>query len=292
MKNDAIFQQDRSQKASPGGPFPIQLLFREPTELPDKETMTAVMERRVGPVECFCYDGSLAGFSAREHIAHFQDKDVPVQLMVMGCKAFSGAGIDDFTRNQMWDCLEDRDTLLTECRYQVMAVDMLTSALPARERADLDMDFLEALAELYPACAVFYFPSCGKLLRAEEVQGHHIPREDRFIRFGVNVRFFNIQGTGDRLIDTVGMSTLFLPDLQYHFHTMDPNWVVGHAYDLASYILQNDSPIQPGETINGIEGGELCAEIKWPCQYEEALIQPVREVLDVCMGQYAAGQRE
>ena len=27
------------------------------------------------------------------------------------------------------------------------------------------------------------------------------------------------------LIDTVGMSTLFLPDLQYHFHGMDPNWV-------------------------------------------------------------------
>ncbi len=22
------------------------------------------------------------------------------------------------------------------------------------------------------------------------------------------------------------MSTLFLPDLQYHFHDMDPNWVV------------------------------------------------------------------
>ena len=50
----------------------------------------------------------------------------------------------------------------------------------------------------------------------------------RFIRFGVNVRFFNIQGTEDMLIDTVGMSTLFLPDVQYHFHGMDPNWVVNH----------------------------------------------------------------
>ena len=40
--------------------------------------------------------------------------------------------------------------------------------------------------------------------------------------FGVNVRFFNIEGTEDMLIDTVGMSTLFLPDLQYHFHGMDP----------------------------------------------------------------------
>ena len=45
----------------------------------------------------------------------------------------------------------------------------------------------------------------------------------RFIRFGVNVRFFNIQGTEAMLIDPVGMSTLFLPDVQYHFHGMDPN---------------------------------------------------------------------
>ena len=37
---------------------------------------------------------------------------------------------------------------------------------------------------------------------------------NQFIRFGVNVRFFNIEGTEDMLIDTVGMSTLFLPDLQ------------------------------------------------------------------------------
>ena len=37
------------------------------------------------------------------------------------------------------------------------------------------------------------------------------------------------------LIDTVGMSTLFLPDVQYHFHGMDPNWVVNHAYNLTSY---------------------------------------------------------
>ena len=42
------------------------------------------------------------------------------------------------------------------------------------------------------------------------------------------------------LIDTVGMSTLFLPDLQYHFHGMDPNWVVNHAYNVASYILEHD----------------------------------------------------
>ena len=72
------------------------------------------------------------------------------------------------------------------------------------------------------------------------------------------------------LIDTVGMSTLFLPDLQYHFHGMDPNWVVNHAYNAASYILEHDNPIEDGETIDGVADGQMCREIQWKCQYEDA----------------------
>ena len=48
--------------------------------------------------------------------------------------------------------------------------------------------------------------------------------------YAVNVRYFSIQGTNDMMVDSVGMSTLFLPDLQYHFHGVDPNHVVFHAY--------------------------------------------------------------
>ena len=105
------------------------------------------------------------------------------------------------------------------------------------------------------------------------MRSHQINGPDRFIRFGVNVRFFTIQGTEDMLIDTVGMSTLFLPDLQYHFHDMDPNWVVNHAYNVASYILANDNPIQDGETIDGVADGQIRREIQWKCQYEDALIR-------------------
>ena len=88
------------------------------------------------------------------------------------------------------------------------------------------------------------------------------------------------------------MSTLFLPDLQYHFHGMDPNWVVNHAYNVLSYIYDNDCPINSGETIDGIVDGRMNRELQWKCQYESALIQPVREVLDICMGEYASGTRE
>ena len=291
--SDQVFQQNLEDKKSfqPGGPFMIQLLFREPAAMPGKDKMTAVIEKHVGKVECFCHDEKTAGFAALRHKAKFKDGEVPVQLMVMGCSKFEGDKFDAFLTSQMWDCQEDRDKLLRECHYQVVAVDMLAAPLPALERANLDADFLEALAELYPSCEAFYFQNCGKLFLAEDVRSHQIKGPDRFINFGVNVRFFNIQGTEDMLVDTLGMGTLFFPDLQYHFHGMDTNWVINHSYNVASYILESNNPINNGETIDGISDGMLSRKIQWKCQYEDALIQPPRTVLDIHMGEHAAGNR-
>ena len=93
------------------------------------------------------------------------------------------------------------------------------------------------------------------------------------------------------LIDTLGMGTLCLPDLQYHFHDMDPNWVVNHAYNVASYILAQDNPIKDDETIDGVADGSMSHHVRWKCRYEDSLIQPSRVVLDINMGNLAAGNR-
>ena len=62
-------------------------------------------------------------------------------------------------------------------------------------------------------------------------------------------------------------------------------------YNAASYILEKDNPIEDGETIDGIENGQMCREVQWKCRYEDALIQPPRGVLDIHMGEFAAGRR-
>lgn len=94
------------------------------------------------------------------------------------------------------------------------------------------------------------------------------------------------------LVDSVGMSTLFLPDVQYHFHGMEPNAVVNHAYDVLYYIYEHDNPIEDGNTMTGLKNGQPDSEVRWKLQYEQALIQPVREVIDVNMLELASGNRE
>ena len=168
---------------------------------------------------------------------------------------------------------------------------MLTGALDPLERADFDMDYLEALLELFPTCEAVYSLNTGKLVLADVIRSRTVSGLDRFIRYIVNVRFFNIDGTGDSLVDTLGMTLLYMEDLQYHFHGMDPNWVVMHAYNIAAYVLENCRPIKDGDTIDGVIDGNIDQSLQWKCRFEDALVQPSRPVLDIHMGQYAAGGR-
>ena len=46
-----------------------------------------------------------------------------------------------------------------------------------------------------------------------------------------------------------------------------------------------------GETIAGLQNGEMNQDIKWAVQYEDSLIQPLRTVIDINMGEYASGTR-
>ena len=69
--SNQVFKQNLNDKKGPqpGGPYLIQMLFKEPVDMPDKNEMTAVMEKHIGAVECFCRDKKMAGFAALDHIA-------------------------------------------------------------------------------------------------------------------------------------------------------------------------------------------------------------------------------
>lgn len=288
-----VFRQDLNAKEQQsGGPFLITLLFRELVELPDLQKVSDILQNHLGKVECHGNSDQSVNIAALEHKVELKEGSVPVQLLLTPCTDFDGKTIDAFTRSQMWDCQERRDQILEECRYSILAADIFATCLPSQERADFEMDFMEALAELYPTCEAFFFNGSGKLFEAEEIRNNQIKGLDRFIRYAVNVRFFTVQDSKDMLIDTLGMGTLCLPDIQYHFHGLDPNVVVNHAYNVASYLLTSDNEIESGETVDGINDGQMSHGVQWKCQYESALIQPNRTVIDINMGEYASGGRE
>ena len=290
MSEDKVLQQNMDEYQKAGSVFMIQLLFKEPCAMPDKQRMTEVMTKHLTDVECFTHKEAMAGFAANKYLSCFKDGTMPPQLLIMGCNEFDADKLTPLQRSQMWDCSES-DRILSECKYQVVATDMMAAPLLPKHRAEMVMDFAEALVELYPDCEAVYFSYSGKMFTPDKIRDHKLAREERFIYFAVNVRYFRIEGTEDMLIDTLGMGTLYMPDVQYHFRGLDPNVLVNHAYNVVSFIYANDNPIKSGDTIDGAVGDRIDENLQWSCNYEQSLIQPVREVVDINTGEFAAGTR-
>ena len=272
--------------------FIMHLLMDKICDMPDKQHMQNVLNKHLGETDCFCHDGKVAGFVPKKYTIHFEkdNKDIPPQLMITDCVKIEQSVMDEISASQLWDC-PDGTEILENCEYQVIATDIMAEGLYYKDRAEMLVDYIEALVELYPSCKAVVFETSKKMFTRDAILNCSVPKESRFIYYAVNVRFFNIQGTDDMLIDTIGMSTLFMPDLQYHFHGMTPDTVVSHAYNLLSYIYENDNPIKSADTIDGIVGDVMTSDVQWKLQYEDSLIQPIREVIDVNMGEYASGSR-
>ncbi len=287
-----IFRQDLNKKQeNPGAMFMITLLSEENCDFPPQESTEASLEKHLGKINIQKYGSELIAFAPQEYFIENNGKSIPPLLSVFQCTASGNDDIDDLTRSQMWDCPE-REEILDKCRFRITACDMMGGMMNTdyKRRAEMLVKFTDALLEMFPQCRAVYFKSSGKLLTPDNFADKSIPEKYRFVCHAVNVRFFNIQNTEDMMVDTLGMGILGLPDLQYHFHGLEPNDVVLHAKNVLAYIYDNDCPIESGHTIDGVKDASGKCE-KWRCQFENSLIQPVREVIDIEAGEYASGQR-
>lgn len=151
MSNKA-FQQNLDDKKGPqpGGPYLIQMLFKEKVPMPDKETMTAVMEKHIGSTECFCHDKKTAGFAAQDHMLTFT-------AMAWGGNTVGGVSLIDL-RQKLKD-ITDQQALLLDQVLEHMDDEILNARLKAM------MDEKQALQE--------------RIADAEQSETHNAAQESR-----------------------------------------------------------------------------------------------------------------
>ena len=296
-----MLQQNREEKDQFQNIFFLHLLFREKPQLPKQAQLLAALQQRFGEVDVVMPDKDKDGkenpmrsFAIKKYTCEFKDASVPAQIMIYGLEGHKAK--DELTplqRSQFWDVPNGAE-VYDSCPYSIWISDFMSAVLPMHERITLLMDWLEVALTLLPDCVAVYTPSSGKLVTAEAARHNRAQGIDRFLTNCVNVRFFNIDGTeDDHIVDTTGLFSIDHPDLQYHFHGIDPNFVVNHAYNFASYLLANPGVMKDGDTVDGIDEttGRMRQDLQWRTRYEDALIQPVRPVLDVEPGPFASGKR-
>jgi len=273
-----------------------QLLFEEKPETADPNALKAALERNVGAVDNISDKPDMPMFSVPKYKAVFKDapQGVPVLADYLAPREFSAENIDEITRSQFWD-FKDGAAKIDGFRWCVDVFAMMAAGLHYKEQAELFLAQVDAALRCYPSCGGIYVLHSGKLTTPEDFEEcKQFDLSGRFIRLAVNARFFRINGTADDMIvDTIGFCAFGGADVQVHFHGMDPNNVVRYVYNIASYQFDNEFPIKSGETVDSLdENGNMQWEPQWKTQYEDSLIQPVRTVLDVNCGEFAAGNRQ
>lgn len=275
--------------------FWLNLLFREEPKRPDPQAFAEKLgEKLQSDIDIVTgQEDGIYSFAVKELLVEYQDNaKVPAQVLVTTPTPFRQESVTAFQRSQLWD-VPNGEEFLAGCQYTVLLSDFMASGLPYLERARLLTAWLETALELFPGCVGVWTPSAGKLLTKERAVNNPLEGESRFLWYGVNVRFFNIQDSEDKVMDSVGLYALGLPDVQLHFRGLDPNPLANYLYNVAQYLYDNDVPIKPGETVDGVNAqGRIDQGIQWECRYEDALIQPPRPVMDICPGRFAAGRRQ
>ena len=292
--SDKVLNQDLNDRVPDRNVMMMaQLLFKEKPAQADPEALKAALEPLIGEVNNITDKPEMPMFATSKYKAFFSDKPegVPVLANYLGPNEFSADYLDEITRSQFWDF---KDGNIDDFHYFVGAFAMMGSALPYKEQAELFLAQVDAALQCYPDCGAILVHHSGKLTYPADFE--HCKQYDlagRFLRLAVNARFFNIQGSDDKIVDTIGFYAFGGADVQLHFHGINPDHAVNYVYNIASYQFDNDFPIKGGDTVDSIdENGQMQWEPQWKAHYEDSLIQPVRVVLDVNCGQYAAGKRE
>jgi hypothetical protein len=219
------------------------------------------------------------------HPVKYTDAEVPAQTAILATDQPPQLEAYRQDIQQSWRCRRAEE-LLRGCRETRLVTEMMARLLPPQERVLLFHGVLRAMIKVTgPDALVFkhsqqviepadYLAACG---------------ENPILRPGsLNVRFFNISNSdGDMIMDTRGLAEIGLHDLQCHFRDLDPTSVARVLFNTAVYIFEKGPVIESDQTVAGIE-----ADSKWRCQFENSLLEPKREVLDLNPGKpYAAGKR-
>lgn len=296
--SDKILDQDLTKK-SPDRPQMLmaQLLFREKPPMAEKNALKSALEKLVGETETVGDKPEMPMFAVQKYKAVFKDQPQGIPVLadyLLNCEfdAKANENIDEIIRSQFWD-VENGEELLDSAKWCVGVFAMVSSVLHYKQQAELFLAQIDAALQCYPTCEAIYVVHSGKLTTPEQFEDcKRFDLAGRFIRLAVNARFFNIGGTEDKLVDTLGLNAFGAADVQVHFRGLNPDHVVNYVYNIASYQFGNEFPVKSGDTLDSIApDGSMQWEPQWHAQYENSLIQPVRPVLDINCGEFAAGNR-
>ena len=269
-----------------GATYAVELLFESDYDLASPE-LHATLRARCPSADVQAAGQSIALFH-RDAPIQLKDALICAQTRILGTDAAVALQQLEPALQQTRDWPAVRD-VVARAERQLLVTDLMTSSLPAPRRLEVFQRALAAVVNAMRPSAIAW-TAANKLVDPVRFVDAMDSRDpvDRLV-LALNVRMFNVGNRpGETVMDTMGLASLGLPDLQVHSTGLEPNDIARHLFNSALYVLEKGDVIADGQTIDGIPRGA-----KWRCQHEASLVGPSRVVLDIDPGPpFAAGNRK
>jgi hypothetical protein len=256
-----------------------QFLFEHPFEL-NQEKILEELRKEFARVET----GSASDepdkpflYFFPDYSVAYADKSAPAQCIIF-VPENQQAKPEKFVQalQQSWHWPEAKQ-IVPKCKYAFHVTDFLSFGLAYKQRAEYYQKFITALIKATKPQAV-HFDGSDKLVNPFAYALAVTEEEPDNLHGLMNVRFFNISngGEGEMFMDTLGLHVFGLPDFQVRFTGLDPGRVAGLLTAYGNYIYEQGVVIEAGNTIQGLEAGDI-----WTCYFADALVEPPRVVIDL-----------
>lgn len=205
------------------------------------------------------------------------DATIPAQCIVaVADEDKSHVELPEVAFQQNWHWQEAKD-VAGQCKYEVLVTDLMTRSLAYKERVNVYMNFLVAVCKAMKPDAV-YVTASQKLVKPSELIAMWEGEEKQILYTLCNVRLYNISNsaTKELLMDSVGLHSIGLPDLEIRFAGFDESAIAALLWNYVYYVYEHGDVIENGNTLEGLDKGS-----KWKCERLESLVAPERIVINV-----------
>lgn len=203
------------------------------------------------------------------------DAKIPAQCLVaIPDEKYPDIEIPNVAFQQNWHWPEAND-MAKACKYELIVTDFMTRPLGYKKRLPLFMNFLVAVTKATNP-QVIYSVYGQKLIKPNDLIDIWDGDEKQLLYGICNVRLYKLTDINELLMDTVGLNSIGLPDLQIKFKGYEANEIANLLWNYAYYIYEQGDVIENGNTLEGIVSGS-----KWKCERQASLLDNDRIVVNV-----------
>ena len=253
----------------------MRLLYEE-VQIVDEEALQDALDARLAGAEVTACDARGVVGIRGPAMLEIDGRPVPASLAIT-VGAIAPYVENDYRQSWQWGSRAAAEAG-GRARYAISLGEQTAMMLATEDRVHVWLQALASLVDSHPPLAI-YWP---RHERFDEPR-HFLEMLDdpERLRSVINVRLFK---AGDEFVmDTLGLASLGMIDLQMEFRDLDLEEVGHYLYDLAvAQVMAGPaehvacgSPIEDGELVDGPDGRAAV------CRWEMALMGPKRGVIDI-----------